>query len=64
MATSSITKSFVISGPEQVELFVKAIEASAKDRPKPVSLSAREITDEVEMADWMSRWEKNHIAER
>lgn len=30
MATSSITKNFVISGKEQVEMFVNAIEESAK----------------------------------
>jgi len=29
MATSSITKNFVISGKEQVEMFVNAIEESA-----------------------------------
>ena len=33
MATSSITKNFVISGKEQVEMFVNAIEESAKNRP-------------------------------
>ena len=30
MATSSITKNFVISGKEQVEMFINAIEESAK----------------------------------
>ena len=33
MATSSITKNFVISGSEQMEMFVNAIEESAKNRP-------------------------------
>lgn len=32
MATSSITKNFVISGTEQVETFLKAIEESEKDK--------------------------------
>ena len=32
MATSSITKNFVISGRKQVEMFADAIEASANDR--------------------------------
>ena len=31
MATSSITKNFVISGRKQVEMFADAIEASAND---------------------------------
>lgn len=30
MPTSSITKNFVVSGPEQVEKFVRALEESAK----------------------------------
>ena len=30
MATSSITKNFVISGKEQVEMFINAIEESAR----------------------------------
>ena len=33
MATSSIRKNFVISGREQAELFVNAVEESAKNRP-------------------------------
>lgn len=33
MATSSTTKNFVISGKEQVEIFVNAIEESAQNRP-------------------------------
>ena len=32
MATSSITKNFIISGQKQVEMFADAIEASANDR--------------------------------
>ena len=32
MATSSITKNFVISGQRQVEMFADAIEASANDQ--------------------------------
>ena len=33
MAASSITKNFVNSGKEQVEMFVNTIEESAKNRP-------------------------------
>ena len=50
MATSSITKNFVISGKEQVEMFVNAIEESAKNRPvrTPVNVKFIETEDEVE----------------
>jgi hypothetical protein len=49
MATSSITKNFIISGKEQVEIFADAIEASANDRtPRvPVNVTYLQGTDEV-----------------
>ena len=47
MATSSITKNFVISGKEQVEMFVNAIEESAKNRPVHIPVAASEITDDA-----------------
>jgi hypothetical protein len=33
MSTSSITKNFIISAQEQAEMFVEAMEASARNRP-------------------------------
>ena len=39
MATSSITKNFVISGQRQVEMFADAIEASANDRTPRVPIN-------------------------
>lgn len=53
MATSSITKNFVISGKEQVEMFVNAIEESAKNRPVRIPVAAIEITDEAELVEFM-----------
>ena len=53
MATSSITKNFVISGKEQVEMFVNAIEESAKNRPERIPVAASEITDEAELLEFM-----------
>lgn len=53
MATSSITKNFVISGKEQVEMFVNAIEESAKNRPVQISVAAREIKGENELRELM-----------
>ena len=37
MATSSITKNFVISGQKQVEMFADAIEASANNPMPPIN---------------------------
>ncbi len=53
MATSSITKNFVISGREQVEMFVKAVEESAKNRPVHATVTAREIKGETELREMM-----------
>ena len=53
MATSSITKNFVISGKEQVEMFVNAIEESAKNRPVNLPVAAREIKGEKELREMM-----------
>ncbi len=43
MATSSITKNFVISGKRQVEMFADAIEASANDRPVRIPVAAKQL---------------------
>ena len=43
MATSSITKNFVISGKRQVEMFADAVEASANDRPNRIPVAARQL---------------------
>ena len=49
MATSSITKNFVISGREQVEMFINAIEESAKNRSVRTPVAARQIKGEEEL---------------
>ena len=49
MATSSITKNFIISGQKQVEMFVDAIESSANNRPVRPPVSARQIKGEAEL---------------
>lgn len=43
MATSSITKNFIISGKQQVEMFADAVEASANDRPVRTPVAARQL---------------------
>ena len=64
MATSSITKNFVISGKEQVEMFVNAIEESARNRPVHIPVAAREITDEAELVEFMTKWEKANVGNK
>ncbi len=64
MATSSITKNFVISGKEQVEMFINAIEESAKNRPVHIPVAAREITDEAELVEFMAKWEKANVGNK
>ncbi|EOS81178.1 hypothetical protein C817_00835 [Dorea sp. 5-2] len=58
MATSSITKNFVISGEKQVEMFADAIEASAKDRPVCIPIAARFVKGEAELIEFMEEREK------
>lgn len=58
MATSSITKNFVISGKEQVEMFVNALEESAKNRPVRTPVAARQIKGGEELRKFMREWEK------
>ena len=58
MATSSITKNFVISGEKQVEMFADAIEASANDRPNRVPVAARFVKRESELIEFMEKREK------
>ena len=50
---SSITKNFVISGKEQVEMFVNAIEEFAKNRPVHIPVAESEITDDAELLEFM-----------
>lgn len=59
MATSSITKNFVISGQEQVEKFIAALEASANDKTPRVQVAARELTDPEEIAELMRKRKRN-----
>jgi hypothetical protein len=60
MATSSITKSFVVSGKEQVEKFADAIEKSAQNRPVRIPVSATHIETEEELREFMRKWEEKH----
>lgn len=53
MATSSITKNFVISGQRQAEMFADAVESSANNRPARTPVSVRQIKGESELRRFM-----------
>ena len=63
MATSSITKNFVISGREQVEAFADAIEAAANDKTPVQKINARILTNPKDIAEFMKKREKANAAE-
>lgn len=54
MATSSITKNFVISGQKQVEKFADAIEASANDKTPRVPINVTYLQGADEIAKFMN----------
>lgn len=64
MATSNITKDFIISGQKQVEMFANAIENSANNRPVRTPVSARQIKGEAELRKFMEKRKKTNVGQR
>ncbi|MGN0325535.1 MAG: hypothetical protein ACI4DW_04445 [Lachnospiraceae bacterium] len=64
MATSSITKNFVVSGEKQVEIFANAIEESYQESLKRTQNTAsfryRELRDPAEIQKLMEKWKRAH----
>lgn len=64
MATSSITKNFVVSGARQVEMFANAIEESYQEsltRPQnTTSVRYRELRDPDEIKRLMEKWKRHN----
>lgn len=58
MATSSITKNFVIAGQKQVEKFADAIEASANDRTPRVPINVTYLQGADEIIKFMEKRKK------
>lgn len=58
MATSSITKNFVISGEKQVETFADAIEASANNRPERIPVTAKQLKGKDDLRKLMEKRKK------
>ena len=64
MPTSSITKSFVVSGREQVEMFANAIEESYQEslerHNNTNTLRYRELKGADEVREFMKKWKEVH----
>ena len=60
MATSSITHNFVISDPESVKRFIKALDEADRDRTPVPDPPGCELTDPEEIAAFMKRKNKLH----
>ena len=58
MATSSITKNFVVSGDRQAEIFANAIEASANSETPPIRVSVTELRGADEIKKFLGRRKK------
>lgn len=58
MATSSITKNFVVYGKEQAEAFGKAIEESANHPASPVQVNVTKIHGAEALRNLMSKRKK------
>lgn len=61
MATSSIKKHFVVSGKEQVEIFVNALEESAKCVVPQSKVQVTELTSAKEIKEFMKRRKKGNV---
>lgn len=55
MATSSITRNFVITGKDKVEAFANALEESANTFVSESKVSARQLTDPDEIKALMMK---------
>ena len=63
MATSSITRNFVVEGEEQVQMFANAIEESYQEslvRKEESDIEITYIRGKKALKDFTERWEKAH----
>ena len=61
MATSSITHNFVISNPNNVKLFIAAIDEADRDRTPKQTLPGRQLTNPQEILSLMSKRKKQTL---
>lgn len=55
MATSSITKNFVVYGEKQAEIFANAIEESANSVTTPIKVSVNKVNGPDELRKLMAK---------
>ena len=55
IATTSIMHNFIVSNPESVAKFAKALEEAFNDPPRPVSDKFRYLQDPDEIREFMNR---------
>ena len=60
MATSSITRNFVVTGREKVEAFANALEESANAKVPQRPRTVRQLTDSNEIRAFMIRVKEKH----
>lgn len=60
MATSSITKNFVVSGKEQAEKFADAIEQSLNNPTPPIKVNAVMVQGSEELKKLMAKRKKTN----
>lgn len=60
MATSSITRNFVITGREKVEAFANALEESANAKIPQRPMTVRQLTDPNEIRAFMMKVREKH----
>ena len=55
MAESSITHNFILTDPDEIEMFFKALEESANEPPKPSTVNVKFLDDPDEIRECMNR---------
>ena len=55
MAESSITHNFILTDPDEIEMFFKALEESANEPPRPSTVNVKFLDDPDELREFMER---------
>ena len=55
MAESSITHNFILSDPDEIEMFFKALEESANEPPRPSTVNVKFLDDPDEIREFMQK---------
>ena len=58
MAESSITHNFILSDPDEIEMFFKALEESANEPPRPSTVNVKFLDDPDEIREFMEKLER------